>query len=352
MIIANRPLNYQALALEEAETEIRVIVQREYFKNTPKSTINELVKRIVQKAIDKIKIVELKKNAIKSLLNFYERQYAELKRLNPYKLGIFIALGVLLGKETTGLKSSILPFELTKTNAREFLIKQGVSNANLYGVSLRKFSQDYFKQNVKPVMERLSQQFPLDPDDVSGRMSLRGKAELEVRYQHNLDMVEDLKKDGNKLVICSTHADCSERCAKWQGRVYSLDGTSGTTNDGRTYVPLEIATDVFYTTKKGKTYKNGLLGFNCRHYLVPYKSGFKFPKPNAKEERRQYAITEEQRRLERNVIKWKTEALTYKETDKDRYRFAKKKAQEYNKAYIEFSKANGRAYYPSRTKII
>ena len=149
-----------------------------------------------------------------------------------------------------------------------------------------------------------------------------------------------------------TQADCSDRCAPWQGKVYSLDGTSGVTDDGRKFVPLEQATDHYYTTKAGKTYKNGLLGFNCRHFLIPYKKGYRFPKPNAKEERKEYEITKKQRQLERNVLKWKKEAITYKGINKDKYEFAKKKAKEWNNTYIEYSKANKRAYYSSRTKIL
>ena len=155
-----------------------------------------------------------------------------------------------------------------------------------------------------------------------------------------------------RLVICSTHADCSERCKPWQGRVYSLDGTSGTTDDGRRFQPLENATDIYYTTKAGKTYKNGLLGFNCRHFLVPYKSGYRFPKPNAAEERREYNITQTQRRMEAEVRKWRTVAVENKDLDRERYLDARRKAIDANKAYIAYSKEHNRAYYPSRTKLI
>ena len=340
------------MALEEAETKIRETVQYEYFKQTSKTALNEKVKRIIQDAINKVKIPELKKVALQSLLNFYERQYAELKKITPLKVSFFIALSVLQGKVLQDDKRPFLTSIATKQQAYSFLESHGVKYVNLYGSALQKYSKDYIEKNIKPVVERLAKQFPLDPSDVSGRMSLRGKAEMEVRYQHNLDMVQGFRDAGHKLVICSTHADCSERCAEWQGRVYSLDGTSGVTDDGRKYVPLETATDIYYTTKKGKTYKNGLFGFGCRHFLVVYKSGYRFPKPNVQEERKQYSITLKQRQLEREVIKWKTEAVTYKFTDREKYLQAKQKAQEWNKRYIDYSKANDRAYYPSRTKII
>jgi hypothetical protein len=109
---------------------------------------------------------------------------------------------------------------------------------------------------------------------------------------------------------------------------------------------------VYYTTKAGKTYKNGLLGFNCRHYLVAYKDGFTFPKPNPEEEAKEYKITQKQRALEREVRYWRTEAIMNKDVNREYYKIAKNSAEEANRQYIKFSKENGRAYYPSRTKII
>lgn len=324
----------------------------DYLSGVPRPTTNNKVKHIVLSALKHISNKELKESAKVSLINFYNKQYAEISRISPLKLALFVSLMTLQGRETQGLNPPNLPSYLTKEKARTFLLDHGIEPANLYGTALQKYSKNYFDKDIKPVLDRLVKQYPVSPDDISERMSLRAKAELEVRYQHNLDMVQGLRDQGERLVICSTHADASDRCAPWQGRVYSLDGTSGTTDDGRKFVPLEKATDIYYTTKAGKTYKNGLLGFNCRHYLVPYKSGFRFPKPNAKEERKQYDITKKQRGFERNVIRWKTEAVQYKGINQDRYEFAKKKANEWNKAYIEFSKQNGRAYYPSRTKIL
>lgn len=348
MIIANKPLNRQALILEEAETKIREIVKNDYFLSIPKAQTNEKVKNIIISALKHITNKELYESAKKSLANFYNLQYMEIRKITPVKLASYVALMSLQGKQIKGVKTAILPINPTKQEARLFLEDHGVNPVNLYGNALQKYSKDYFDKDIKPVFERLINEYPKDYDGYS----LRGKAELEVRYQHNLDMVQNLKDEGHKLVLCSTHADCSERCAPWQGRVYSLDGTSGITTDGRKYVPLEEATDQYYTTKKGKRYKNGLLGFNCRHYLVPYSKGFYFPKPNIQEERKQYEITKKQRALERNVIKWKKEAITYKGINDDKYKFAKNKATEWNNLYIEYSKSNNRAYYPSRTKIL
>lgn len=334
--------------MEEAETQIRSIVKEEYVRRTPLVVINKKVNEVIKKALAKVKIPSLRLSATKSLINFFRRQYDEIKRISPDKLLIATFLySYLIGERK--------PTEEQKTALRRqnISISNGRASTNLtYGVPLQKFSKDYFRDNVKPIYERLVKQYPLDPNDVSGRNSLRNLAEMEVRYQSHKDSIENLKAKGVKLVIASTHADCSERCAKWQGKVFSLDGTYGTTDDGRHYEPLENATDIYYTTKAGKTYKNGLLGFNCRHFLIPYKSGYRFPKPIVNEERRQYGITLKQRELERQVRKWRTEAITLRGLNREAYLSARQKAIEWNKAYIKFSHDNGRAYYPSRTEIL
>lgn len=322
----------------------------EFFAQTRKAAIDQKVFRIIDEALKSIKIQSLKDAAAKSLLNFYNRQYEELRRSFLWQLPYLTALFLLNGKTLTG--RDIKPTTAQKAAAVQTLAAQGFDGSRLLGVPLQKFSQDYINKNVKPVLDRLSQQFAVDPDDISGRNSLRNKAEMAVRWQEHNDIIQRFKDDGVRLVICSTHADCSERCRPWQGRVYSLDGTSGTTDDGRRFVPLETATDIYYTTKAGKQWKNGLLGFNCRHFLVPYKTGYRFPKPNAAEERKEYAITVKQRELERNVRYWRTVAIENQNLDRAKYLDARRKAIAWNREYVAFSKQNNRAYYPSRTKII
>ena len=356
MRIANDTLNYQAIAIEEAETELRILVKDNFLKRIDRRKTDSKARDIINKVLERIKIPSLKFVAKQSLISFYLRQQREINRINGLNLFVLLSLMRLTQKDNKTVK--FIPIERAKSVVKEAMqdynAKHSTSydTAKLHGVPLQKFSDNYIKENVTPVLNDLSKMYALDPDDIEGRNSLRNKAEMEVRYQANQDNIDELKAQGHRLVIASEHADCSERCRKYQGCVYSLDGTSGITPDGRKYVPLENATDVYYTTKAGKTYKNGLLGFNCRHYLVPYKDGFHFPKPNPKVEAKEYEITQKQRYLERQVRFWRTEAITKKNVDPERYEKARKKAIEYNKKYIDYSKKNGRAYYPSRTKLI
>lgn len=336
--------------MEEAETKIRQVTKDEYFAQTPKASIDAKIFKIIRQAEQEIKIPALREAARQSLLRFYTAQYTELRRSFDRQLPMLTALLLLQGRTPTG--RDITPTAAERERAAQVLTGDVYDRSRLSGVPLQRYSKEYFSKYVRPAFDRLAEQQPKDPGDISGRNTLRNRAEMEVRYNEHTQNIADLKASGVKLVIASSHADCSERCAPWQGRVYSLDGTSGVTDDGRSYVPLEDATDVYYKTGAGKIYKNGLLGFNCRHFLIPYKSGYRFPKPNEEEERRQYAITKEQRRLETNVRRWRTIAVENKDVDRERYLEARRNAIAANREYITFSKLNGRAYYPSRTALL
>ena len=325
-------------------------MKEEFFRQTPKAEIDRKVFKHIAEAERQIKIPALAADVRRSLLRFYTAQYQELRVSFGWQLPVLSALFLLNGRTLTG--RDIKPTRAQTAQARQTLAEQGYDASRLLGAPLQKFSKDYMRENVKPALDRLTKQQARDPNDVSGRNTLRNRAGMEVRYNDHMEQLEAFRRQGIRLVICSTHADCSERCKPWQGRVYSLDGTSGTTDDGRRFQPLENATDIYYTTKAGKTYKNGLLGFNCRHFLVPYKSGYRFPKPNAAEERKEYNITQTQRRMEAEVRKWRIVAVENKDIDRERYLDARKNAIAANKRYIEFSKQNNRAYYPSRTKLI
>lgn len=239
--------------MEEAETKIRQVTKNEFFAQTPKAAIDQKIFRIIREAEAEIKIPSLREAARRSLLRFYTAQYEELSRSFGGQLVFLAALFALQGRTLSGRKTE--PTAAQRKTAVRTLEDAGYDASRLLGAPLQKFSKDYMRENVKPALDRLAAQQARDPDDITGRNTLRNKAEMEVRYQAHLDAIADFKAQGVKLVIASTHADCSERCRPWQGSVYSLDGTSGTTDDGRHYQPLENATDIYYTTKAGKTYK-------------------------------------------------------------------------------------------------
>lgn len=204
--------------------------------------------------------------------------------------------------------------------------------------------RDYDKQ-VRQQVDLLASE-PVKYVDRNGRaMSLRNKVEVAVRYEANQRDLENMKNDGVKLVWTSSHADASPRCSPWQGKLYSLDGTSGTI-DGHSYEPIEKATQA----NGGNSIING---YNCRHYLIEYKKGSASPQHYTKKEiQKEYRIDQRQRQYENNIRHLKTqETLLREQGDLDSARKVRQAHIKLNKAYQNYSIKNGRAYYPWRTQI-
>ena len=306
-----RQLNPQAITLEDAQGEIKKTIKDAYLAGKSRRETERLVALIIAAAVKKLHTPALIDCAPRSLWTMARKVYSNFSTLDA---------------------------ETLKTVAK--------------GVPTGQYPKTYMKQ-VNDTLRKIADIQALDADDVTGRNSLRNRAEMEVRYEYHQNEIADFKKQGAKLVICSTHADCSDRCYPWQGRVYSLDHTTGITADGKRYIPLETATDIYYTTKAGKTYKNGLLGFNCRHRLYEYKDGMQVPYVSANEQKQEYAITVRQRQMETQIRHYREEYLIYHgTTDEALAQRARKKAIALNKRYIAFSQKNERAYYPDRVKII
>lgn len=253
MKLADKGLNTQAQAIEEAQSKIRIAVRDGWLYRLPKAAINAQVQAIIRKALLQIRIPDLKNAAYRSLNAFAERQYNTYIVRFGNDTSLLLALLVINDTKSTS-KQRIQAVE----TARRAEIASGGLTTEAVGVPTQQYAKEYLEKRVMPTITELCKQNALDPDDINSRNSMRNRAEMEVRYHGHLEQIEELRADGVKLVTCSVHADCSDRCYKWQGKIYSLDGTSGVTEDGKQYVPLEKATDIYYTTKAGKTYKNGL----------------------------------------------------------------------------------------------
>lgn len=351
-------LNKQALAVEEAQGLIRNAVKDALLYRQNKGELDKKVLHIIQLCLASISIPSLKDATYRSLVAFYHRQRQLASQISQRRLLTFLCLLKLMEQSKDAEKQSPYTAQITLTEARNVVgvelddptleISDNVRNL---GVPLEKYHRDYYRDNIMPTFKRMAAEEALDPDSErywDKRSTLRNRAEREVRYQGNLDEREEFEARGVRLVIVSAHADCSERCREWQGRVYSLDGTSGKTSDGREYVPLEVATDIY--TPDGK-WKNGLFGFNCRHYMVEYKDGYKFPKVSPAREAKEYKITTKQRYMERQVRHWRTEAEMARGVNKERYEYAKAKAKQYNSRYVAYSHKHDRPYYDTRTRI-
>ena len=336
-----RKLNPQAKAITDCQSEIKALVNRMYLQGKPQIDIEREVRKVIKRYGVQLSNKQLRELMPKSMWTLYRATMLAL--VNSFGVDgrkayerIQTAQALVQGKRIATVIQDGVEMPLLGQ-------RQGIPN----GI----YAKEYMRK-VNDVYARLAKEDATDPDDSSGRNSMRNRAEMEVRNDYHQSEIQGLKDKGARLVVCSSHADCSDRCFKWQGRVYSLDGTSGKTPDGQEYVPLETATDIYYTTKAGKTYKNGLLGFNCRHRLYEYVPGMGIPKVSKAEQRKENKINTKQREMERNIREWRMrEDLNKAAGNTQATAEAQKKAAEAYARYKKFSLENGRAYYPDRVKI-
>lgn len=205
-----------------------------------------------------------------------------------------------------------------------------------------------YRKRLKAAYTRYLTYLADDEAKYSRRVSLRNLAEVEVRRQEIAQMLYRFRQQGVRYAWASSHADCSERCSHWQGKLYSLDGTYGTEN-GHTFQPIENAINVI--DRYGNI--NGLFGYNCRHRLIPYTSGSRPPRDySAAQMKRERAIDQRQRQMERIVRNWKMRGYVLRGENAEASKKAFDKAREWTRRYEEYSHANGRAFYRERIQVM
>lgn len=254
-----RSLSPDTMLLEDAETEIKLLVKRLFLRGANRADIQAAVQKYIRETLKKLKNHALAADAYVSLFKLANRAYNDLLRtLGADGAAVAVAVGL-------ALKGKLTPTVGARVGFNGGVVLGDIPEPIGKGVPLQVYSKEYMKR-VNAAMLRLARERAIDPNDLTGRNSLRNLAEMETRYKSHEDEINGFREKGVNLVVISTHADCSDRCFPYQGRVYSLDGTRGKTEDGREYVPLEEATQNprdLYTTKAGRTYQNGLFGFNC-----------------------------------------------------------------------------------------
>lgn len=337
---------------------------------SPKSDVGKKQVILTETANIRIKemIVEaLKINKSKDILakeiNSYINELAEQLNDYPHLKTLFI----------NGLKASTQRWFTYYSENIKFVTSLAITQLSKAGIPVKDISvswssadkfRPYVSNNPKglPIIEnyqkKVKQQLTslihdnptgviLDKDNKPRKVSLRNYAEREVRFEANKNDIESLKKKGVKLVITTTHADCSERCKPWQGEIFSLDGTSGVI-DSKRYQPLENA------MKGVNGDGNGIIsGYNCRHRAIPYKSGMVLPTEYTEAEiKRERAIDQEQRYRERTIRNLKVqERLLRANGDIELAKKVRLKWREKQTEYKVFSLENGRSYEEWRCRI-
>lgn len=355
-----------ALEIDNAELEIlricKTATQNLYSKERFKHEVDAVIDRVCLKLKNDI----LKEKTRTALRLYAQKSYAKQRQIIQAHAAFYAIL--IIGSSLNRKEAPKYKNQFDKEISKEFrhspaflsrLEKEIPHTSYPSALPLDMYHKEYLKKVENLTRELVESNAK---EDYTTNVSLRNIAEMTIRYEHQVDMIEEKRREGKKLVYILAHANCSERCQKYQvggtkhsSGLYSLDGTSGITKDGIKYLPLEFATDNpedRYTTKAGKTYQNGCLtGFNCRHTLGDYIPGVKpLSIPDKVIEKRR-ALEQKQREYEREIKKYKKAVIANKGMLPKQTEIFKKSAIEKNEEYKNFCRKNKLTFYPERTKL-
>ena len=375
-----------ALCVEDANTKLTQIINNSvwfgYTKTLAKSLVNELVREtikkleelkassdLIQSTINALKkrfmtewlqvIAILKENVKNDNLGIIAKTIQQMESVKPLDLkekGITIDI---LDNEKLGMTNAHV------SNLRDFMTDNELGGSQRYTDYVNRINNALVE-----IKDNLANGTLTLKDSLGRTKSIRNMAEIETRYKM---ITEDLKRNGvglNDFVIASAHANASERCSWWQGKIFLVDidvnsrpmgqykGTKPNQTvlghiDGKPYYSLLQACE------------NGFLSFNCQHRLIKYYKGVKPPVYAIKEVNHLRDATIRQRQMENTIRQWKrkeklsdrvlkvnrTNPITGKMEQFTEYEWNVLNSKLWQKKYRAFSQRNGLPTYEWRTRI-
>ena len=279
-------------------------------------SITQALSALDRQAVEKLNLVNT--TMLESTLNLFRRVVSNTAAIEQQMTAAQQALNTAAGKVVTGVESRTQALR----KALEQIHKEGITG--FYDRAGRKWSPEaYVNMDV--------------------RTTLHNTAIEAVKLRQ-----EDY---GTDIFRVSRHAGARPLCYPYQGKYYTWGNEGGTFTDGagtrHSYRPVS-------STSYGKP--AGLFGINCGHHPIPMVPGVtvpvEYPPPDKEENDRLYQLSQEQRRLEREVRYAKQKAAML-DAAGDREGFEKEalKIRNAQAKYNQFCKETGRTKRLDRTQV-
>lgn len=335
-----------------AEIQIKKVIAKFFWELKPKyilvlaisKYIDEVIKRVPQNVINRQAYIDGLRVKANRMIDKY---YTQARIVFGGILGLLIANQVKIGEKAPNINT---PKELI-TYMKQTKIKYDMWSQAKAAVRV----QNYPKQ-LNEYIEKLSHETITTVEPGKKGITLWQKAELDIRYEKQMSMIEELKSNGEDLCWISSHPDCSKRCEKWQGKLVSLTQHSKLSGfrvmkvDG---IWVYSLTDIMAQKDKYGYNNNIICGFNCRHYLKPYTPGSVAPKQYDSEDiAKMRAVNTDLRALERRIRFYKEQEYLYNvKSDKINAVKSRNKARVLTKVYVDTCQKYGFAVQQYRINI-
>lgn len=247
-----KELDKQKAKLKRLSYDIDLEIAKGVYYEYPKEEVSKKVDSLIEKAPFVI-------IGVKELLGHYEHYEKSAKKITDTTFVAFIDTNVSFGldkayyEQMEALKKvSLNSFDRLYQEKLE--IRNKLANGTLTTDEINKLTNDKIKDRLVH-----------DNGITYVRRSNGSKEKIQYWYDRNArydftQRYDDIRKQvmnehALDLVIISSHFDASDRCAPYQGKIYSESG-----KDSR-YPPLEEALS------------GGIHSYNCRHNIEIYDPG-------------------------------------------------------------------------------
>ena len=332
------------LIIENAQLELKKIIQQGLLLNLEKEQLKEMTVRLINETKLKLRELDADESLIldteiaikRSFILWYNNIYLPTQKVATKGL-----IEPIIKKYTGGMTIGEALKKESIQNIREFQTIYEEGGAGYY--------YDYTTQ-VKQAMNELASQKLSD-----GKSSLRNSAEIKVRYEVINEDLQKLKDKGTKFVISSAHANASERCQWWQGKIFEIDIDIATREMGQyggvkpqQTIKGYIDGKPYYSLKEAC--ENGFLSFNCQHRLIAYYKGIHIQQYDLVKVEKRRNVSQTQRGMERQIRDLRTRLVLA--TDEQEEKVLRKRIKSQKEKYAKFCESNGVPRYDWRTKII
>ena len=317
-----------ALIVEEANTKVQEIINDAIMFGYSKIYAKSLIQNLVEETTKKLEkenasdyLIESTKIAIlKAFMKGWLVVITILeKNLNKDQLGV---IGKLIEQMKTANKPLILQADkgisIDVFDNNVGIAKAGIKNIRDYitdtelgGTSRFSNYKTMLQNTLIEVKDKIAAGTLTLTDSLGRTKSIRNMAEIETRYKM---INEDMTRQGmgyGSYCVASSHADASERCSWWQGKIFFVDLDVDSRPFGE-YNPKNPPNPTPIGKIDGKDYyslkqacENGFLSYNCQHRLIKYYKGIKpieYPMVQVNKAR---DLTIRQRQMENTIRHWK-----------------------------------------------
>lgn len=348
--------------IQRAETEIKKLVQYYALRLKSKIELREKINGIIKGVAKHLPFSLYDRD--KYLYGLHDTSEKMIKRFyNSVVAQYFLVVSLLIlagHRKKPQNPLELLIFEKKNPGLVEKVIKS--SPKNMWSEAKGTPYVSDYGTLVKRRQRELANTITVSSDTGKHPISLWQKAEIDIRYENQMKMLNGMIDDGVKLAWLSSHPDCSKRCEKWQGELVSLNESAGggqtrfspksafylRTVDGHKVYSLMDITNV---TDKYGYFNNIIVGFNCRHHLIPYTGQLPPKEYDAHDIKKERAINAKLREFERKIRFNKQMAILYNKTSPELAAQHRKIAEILTAKYKKFAEEHGFAWYDYRIKV-